>query len=243
MTLEEQQTRIDLAAAYRLVHHFGWDDLIYTHISAKIPGTETFLINEYGLRFDEITASNLVKVDIDGSVIGNGIINPAGFVIHGTIHQARHDAGCIVHIHTPAGIAVSADRRGLLPISQLSSFIVNNIAYHDYYGLIVDDTEREILKANLGYNPYLILRNHGLLTVGNTIPVAFMHMYSLQKCCESQVLTDLDHANLISNEILEQVFVRAKTYSNSLPQELYPKFREWQALLRLLDTINIDYKE
>jgi ribulose-5-phosphate 4-epimerase/fuculose-1-phosphate aldolase len=225
------------------VSHFGWDDLIYTHISAKIPGTETFLINEYGLRFEEITSSNLVKVDINGGVIGEGVINPAGFVIHGTIHQARHDAGCIIHIHTPAGIAVSADRRGLLPISQPSSFIVSNVAYHDYYGLIVDDTERELLKANLGNKPYLILRNHGLLTVGNTIPIAFMNMYSLQKCCESQVLTDLDHANLISNEILEQVFARAKIYSNSLPQELYPKFREWQALLRLLDAKDSTYKE
>jgi len=243
MTLEEQQTRIELAAAYRLVSHFGWDDLIYTHISAKIPGTETFLINHYGLMFHEITASNLVKVDINGGVIGQGIINPAGFVIHGTIHQARHDAVCILHIHTPAGIAVSSDQRGLLPISQPSSFIVSDVAYHDYYGLVVDDTERELLKNNLGNKQFLILRNHGLLTVGNSIPVAFVNMYYLQKCCESQVLTDLDHVNLISNETLEQVHVRGKTYSNSLPQEPYPKYKEWQALLRLLDAKDSSYKE
>jgi ribulose-5-phosphate 4-epimerase/fuculose-1-phosphate aldolase len=130
-----------------------------------------------------------------------------------------------------------------LPISQISSFIVNNVAYHDYYGLVVDDIEREILKANLGHKTYLILRNHGLLTVGDTIPIAFMNMYSLQRCCESQVLTNLDHANLISNEILDQVFVRARTYNSNLPQELYPKYREWRALLRLLDAKDSTYKE
>jgi ribulose-5-phosphate 4-epimerase/fuculose-1-phosphate aldolase len=243
MSQEEQQTRIELAASYRLVAHFGWDDLIYTHISAKIPGTETFLINQYGLRFDEITASSLVKVDINGNVIGRGVINPAGFVIHGTIHQARPDAQCIVHTHTPEGIAVSADQRGLLPISQASSFIVKNIAYHDYYGIVVDDEEREILKNNLGDKHYLMLRNHGLLTVGETVAIATMNMYSFHQCCKIQTLTDLEHVSLISDEVLSNVGNRAMSFINSLPEYARRRNAEWQALLRLLDAKDSSYKE
>lgn len=243
MSQEEQQTRIELAAAYRLVAHFGWDDLIYTHISAKIPGTEIFLINQYGLRFDEITASSLVKVDINGNVIGPGIINPAGFVIHGTIHQARPDMQCIVHTHTPAGIAVSADKRGLLPISQASSFIVKNIAYHDYYGLVIDDTEREILKNNLGNKNYLILRNHGLLTLGQTMAVAMMNMYSFQQSCEVQTLSDLDHVNLIDDDVMSTIGNKATSFINSLPENARQRNAEWQALLRLLDAKDSSYKE
>jgi len=243
MTLEEQQTRIELAASYRLVAHFGWDDLIFTHISAKIPGTETFLINHYGLRFDEITASSLVKVDINGNVIGEGTINPAGFVIHSTIHQARPDVQCIVHTHTPEGIAVSADQRGLLPISQPSCFVLKSLAYHDYYGIVVDDVERETLKNNLGNKNYLMLRNHGLLTVGETVAIATMNMYNFQQCCKIQTLTDLNHVRLISEDVMNNVENRTMSFINSLPEYARRRNAEWQALLRLLDAKDSSYKE
>ena len=168
VSAEEWQTRVDLAAAYRLVAHFRWDDLVFTHITAKIPGTEHFLINPYGLMFDEITASSLVKIDIAGKVLQDTPfpINPAGFVIHSAVHSARHDAQCVMHTHTLNGVAVSAQKNGVLPISQFSIFVLASLAYHDYEGVALRDDEKPRLVADLGDKTFLMLRNHGLLTVG-----------------------------------------------------------------------------
>ena len=168
VSADEWQARLDLAAAYRLVALFRWDDLVFTHITAKIPGTEHYLINPYGLMFDEITASSLVKIDIEGKVLQETPfpINPAGFVIHSAVHAARHDIQCVMHTHTLNGVAVSAQKRGLLPISQFSIFVLASLGYHDYEGVALNDEEKPRLVADLGTNTFLILRNHGLLTVG-----------------------------------------------------------------------------
>src|SRR5215471_6525179 len=182
VTEAEWQTRVDLAAAYRLVAHYGWDDLIFTHISARVPGGEHhFLLNPYGMMFDEVTASSLVKVDLEGKVVMETpyFINPAGFTIHSAVHAAREDALCVMHLHTIAGIAVSAQRDGLLPLSQQSMFPLASLAYHDYEGLALNDDEKQRLVHDLGSGNYLILRNHGLLTVGRTVAEAFLGMYTL----------------------------------------------------------------
>ena len=228
----EYQTRIELAAAYRLVNKFNWDDIIFTHLSAKIPGTEHFLINEYGLRFDEVTASNLVKVDLQGNVLsGGGNINIAGFVIHSAIHEARPNAQCIIHTHTKEGVAVSADSRGLLPISQQSLLALQSLSYHDYQGIATDEKEKEDLKVSLAKNNCLILRNHGLLTVGESIPAAFRNMYNLQRACEIQVLCDLDHAQMIPQDVVDNFQSRSVLFSSAASR---PNL-SWEALLRLLD--------
>src|SRR4051794_27322856 len=186
----ERQLRVDLAACYRLIAHFGWDDLIFTHISARIPGPEHhFLINPYGLLFDEITASSLVKIDTHGTKIDGGEypVNPAGFVIHSAIHAARPDVTCVLHVHTTAGIAVSAQKGGLLPISQQATIALGSLGYHDYEGIAVRDDEKPRLVIDLGTRASLILRNHGLLTVGRTVADAFVAMFNLQRACEIQV--------------------------------------------------------
>jgi ribulose-5-phosphate 4-epimerase/fuculose-1-phosphate aldolase len=187
---QEWQLRVDLAACYRLIALHGWDDLVFTHISAKIPGPEHhFLINPYGLTFDEITASSLVKIDMQcNPVVPTPYkVNPAGFVIHSAIHAVREDAGCVLHTHTRAGVAVSAMKRGLLPISQQATVIMNSLAYHDYEGIAVRDDERTRLQQHLGSANYLMLRNHGLLTVGRTVGDAFLHMYTFESACQIQV--------------------------------------------------------
>lgn len=228
----ESQTRIELAAAYRLIHKFGWDDVIFTHLSAKIPGTEHFLINQYGLRFDEITASNLVKIDLQGNVVeGLGNINPAGFVIHSAIHEARPDVHCIIHTHTKEGIVVSADSRGLLPISQQSVVVLQSLAYHDYQGIVTDDAEKEDLKTNLGNKNWLILRNHGLLTVAESVPSAFRNMYHLQRACEIQALCDPTYAKLIPQEVMDNFQNRSNGFTNATPSQNML----WEALTRTLD--------
>jgi len=227
----EYQTRIELAAAYRIVNKFKWDDVIFTHLSAKIPGTDTFLINEYGLRFDEVTASNLVKVDLQENVLDGGNINVAGFVIHSAIHQARPNAQCIIHTHTKEGVAVSADSRGLLPISQQSLIALQSLSYHDYQGITADAQEKEDLKVSLAKNNCLILRNHGLLTVGESIPAAFRSMYNLQRACEIQVLCDLNHVKLIPQDVIDNFQSRSELFSNSMPSLNL----SWEALLRSLD--------
>src|SRR6476620_11206747 len=173
---EEWQVRVDLAAAYRLVALYGWDDLVFTHISARVPGPEHhFLINPYGMMFDEITASSLVKVDLNGKIVmeSDYHINPAGFTIHSAIHEAREDALCVMHLHTDYGIAVSAQKDGLLPISQQSMFPLPSLAYHDYEGLALNEAEKPRLVADLGDRQNLILRNHGLLTIGKSAAEAF----------------------------------------------------------------------
>src|SRR3954453_16764493 len=187
----EWAVRVDLAAAYRLVAHYGWDDLIFTHISARVPDSEHhFLLNSYGMMFDEVTASSLVKVDLEGKKVMNsaGAINPAGFTIHSAIHAAREDAHCVMHLHTDHGIAVSAQKAGLLPISQQAMFALSSLAYHDYEGLALDENEKPRLVADLGENNSMILRNHGLLTVGRTAAEAFLAMFMLERACRIQVL-------------------------------------------------------
>ncbi|MCS6987429.1 MAG: class II aldolase/adducin family protein [Sphingomonadaceae bacterium] len=188
---EEWQLRVELACAYRLVAHFGWDDLIFTHLSVRIPGPEHhFLINPYNLMFDEITASSLVKIDVNGHPVMDTpyLTNPAGFTIHSAIHMAREDARAVIHLHTPHGQAVSAMAEGLMPLTQTAMLIRDEVAYHDYEGVAVDLDERERLVADLGDKCAMILRNHGTLTVGETVGEAFIRMYFLERACEAQCL-------------------------------------------------------
>jgi ribulose-5-phosphate 4-epimerase/fuculose-1-phosphate aldolase len=187
---EEWKLRVDLAAAYRLVALFGWDDLVFTHISARVPGPEHhFLINPYGFMFEEITASSLVKVDAAGNQVDETpfAVNPAGFVIHSAVHAAREDAGCVLHTHTLNGIAVSAQQGGVLPLSQQSIFVLSSLGYHDYEGVALRDDEKPRLVNDLGDNHFLMLRNHGLLTVGRTVADAFQSMYLFETVCAIQV--------------------------------------------------------
>ena len=210
VSADEWATRVDLAACYRLVASFGWEDLILTHISARVPGTEDqFLINPYGVYFDEITASSLVKIDLQGRKVDDSpfSVNAAGFVIHSAIHAARHDARCVLHTHTLNGVAVSAQRDGLLPISQHASFVVASLGYHDYEGVALRDDEKPRLVADLGDKTSLILRNHGLLTVGATIPDAFVAMYYLESACAIQVRAQAGGGKLIhvGKDVLDKV--------------------------------------
>ena len=187
----EWQVRVDLAAAYRLVAAFGWDDLVFTHISARVPGShDEFLINPYGLMFDEITASSLIKIDSKGQKLDESEyeVNPAGFTIHSAVHSGRHDALCVMHTHTLNGIAVSAQKGGVLPISQQSIFVLSSLGYHDYEGVALNEEEKPRLVADLGpTHNFLMLRNHGLLTVGGTVADAFLAMYLFESVCAIQV--------------------------------------------------------
>ena len=186
----EWQLRVDLAACYRLIALHGWDDLIYTHVSVRIPDTEHVLINAFGLRFDEITASNLVKIDMAGNIVDVDCpfeFNPAGFTIHSAIHEVRHDDICALHVHCNEAIAVASLEEGLLPISQYSMFALASMSYHDYEGLAVNDDEKLRLQQDLGDKNFMLLRNHGALTMGKTIGDAFMHMYDLIRACQIQV--------------------------------------------------------
>jgi len=187
---QEWITRVELAAAYRLYVMHGWDDLIHTHVSARIPGTEHLLLNAFGLAFDEITASNLVKIDIDGNIVQQDCpftINPAGFTIHSAVHKARHEDQCVLHVHTDETIAISSLKAGLLPLSQYSMFALASMSYHDYEGLAVVEEEKQRLQENLGNANFMLLRNHGALTLGKTIGDAFMHMYDLTRACKIQI--------------------------------------------------------
>src|SRR3954463_6431062 len=191
VSAEEWKIRVDLAAAYRLVAHYGWDDLIFTHLSARVPGPEHhFLLNPYQLMFEEVTASSLVKVDLDGHAVGETpfMTNAAGFTIHSAIHMAREDAHAVIHLHTPHGQAVSAHGEGLLPLTQTAMLIRDEVAYHDYEGVAVDLDERERIVADLGSKGAMLLRNHGTLTVGETVGEAFVRMYFLERACQAQIL-------------------------------------------------------
>lgn len=237
----EWEVRVDLAACYRLFHHFRMTDLIYTHLSARVPGREDhFLINPYGLMFDEVTASSLVKVDVDGAVIedetGLGV-NPGGFTIHSAVHMARPDVACVMHSHTRDGIAVCAQADGLLPISQHAMRFTGNIAYHDYHGVYFTDEERRSLQASLGDKQAMILRNHGLLVAGRSIVEAFDLMYYLERACQAQVAAQSCGAALIVPEraVAEQVasvFAAPDRPANG---------RIWPALRRLLDRVSPGY--
>ncbi len=187
---EEWETRQDLAAFYRTIPYFGWDDLIFTHISAKVPGADDeFLINPYGFLFDEITASNLVKVNLKGKILSdtNNFINPAGFTIHSAIHESRDDAHCIVHLHSNDGVAVASLKDGLLPLSQTGMLVRSQIAYHDYEGVALFEEEKERLVKDLGDARLMILRNHGTLAIGKNVAEAFTNIYFLEKACSYQV--------------------------------------------------------
>ena len=188
---EEWRIRVDLAAAYRLVAHHGWDDLIFTHMSARIPGPEHhFLLNPYNLMFEEVTASSLVKVGFDGVPVEPSpfITNPAGFTIHSAIHMARPDAQAVIHLHTPHGQAVSAHSEGLLALTQTAMLVREDVAYHDYEGVAVDLDERERIVADLGDKGAMLLRNHGTLAVGETVGEAFLKIYFLERACQAQIL-------------------------------------------------------
>jgi len=242
---DEWKLRVNLAACYRLVAMYGWSDLIFTHISAKLPESVSgkdhhFLINPYGLMFDEITASSLLKIDLQGKQINESTfyVNHAGFVIHSTIHEARHDAVCVLHTHSRAGVAVSAQKEGLLPISQQSSLLLSSLAYHDYEGLAVHDDERDRLKADLGDNKYMILRNHGLLTVGCSVPDAFLAMYFLETSCQIQISAQAGGTlSPVPQKVLEGVTTAVRVQqSKGSAADL-----AWPALLRRLDRLNPGY--
>jgi len=242
MSEQEHALRVDLAACYRLIAHYGWDDLVFTHISARLPGDhEHFLINPYGMLFDEITASSLVKVNAQGEKITDTPypVNPAGFVIHSAIHAARHDVVCVLHTHTPAGVAVSTQAQGLLPISQQATVALASLAYHGYEGIALLDDEKPRLQSDLGDATNLILRNHGLLTVGATIADAFLAMFNLQRACEIQVLAQGAGAELIHvpqpilDGVKKNIVMVTKGAGGSLA---------WPALLRRLDRINPSYR-
>lgn len=240
----EWQTRIDLAACYRLVASYGWDDLVYTHISAKIPDADNqFLINPYGMLFGEITASSLVKIDLGGNKLdkeNSFPINPAGFTIHSAIHAARADAKCVLHVHTPNGVAVSAQKGGVLPISQHSIFVLASLAYHDYEGVALNDDEKPRLVRDLGDKTFLMLRNHGLLTVGETIADAFQAMYFFETTCMMQVRAQSGGGELIviPKPIIDGAKVQAKIVMKGLGGHL-----SWPGLLRKLDRMDPGFRD
>jgi ribulose-5-phosphate 4-epimerase/fuculose-1-phosphate aldolase len=242
VSAEEWQTRVDLAACYRLVAAYGWDDLVFTHITAKIPGAgDQFLINPYGMMFDEITASSLVKIDINGNKLGDSPypVNPAGFTIHSAIHAARHDAKCVLHIHSVNGVAVSAQKDGVLPISQQSIFVLASLAYHDYEGVALNDSEKPRLVADLGAKHYLMLRNHGLLTCAETIADAFLSMYVFEAACMIQLRAQAGGGELIRipQQILDGAAQQSKVVTKGLGGQL-----AWPGLLRKLERRDASYK-
>jgi ribulose-5-phosphate 4-epimerase/fuculose-1-phosphate aldolase len=241
--MTEHEIRVDLAACYRLVALFGWDDLIFTHISARVSGAkEAFLINPYGMLFEEITASSLVKVDAHGEKLSQTEwpVNPAGFVIHSAIHEARPDVGCVLHTHTNAGIAISAQRNGLLPISQIATIALSSLGYHDYEGIALRDDEKPRLVRDLGQNNALILRNHGLLTVGASVADAFVMMYSLQRACEVQLLAQAGGDQLVSVD--PRILGGVKANIEAVTRGLGPSIA-WPALKRKLDRIDRSYAD
>ena len=241
---EEWDVRVDLAAFYRTIPYFGWDDLIFTHISARVPGTEDhFLINPYGFLFDEITASNLVKVDINGKIISetNNPINPAGFIIHSAIHEARSDAHCIVHLHSDDGVAVASLKDGLLPLAQTGMLVRNQIAYHDYEGPSLYLDERERLARSLGTKHIMILRNHGLMTVGKTVAAAFQRLYRLERACQVQIDAGAaGNLNVISDNLAAKSGVDTNAFSESVKGFGFGEL-EYAALMRKVDRIDASY--
>ncbi|KQT12290.1 class II aldolase/adducin family protein [Ramlibacter sp. Leaf400] len=241
VSAEEWELRLQLAACYRLVALYGWSDLVFTHISARVPGPEHhFLINPYGLMFDEITASSLVKVDQDcNKVIDSPFpVNPAGFTIHSSIHDARPDVGCVLHTHSRAGVAVSAQKCGVLPISQQSTFVLASLAYHDYEGVALRDDEKPRLVADLGRKTFFMLRNHGLLTVGKSIPEAFLSMYTFENACRIQIDAqaggELVH---IDPAVLQGLSEVMKTVTAGQGAGI-----AWPALLRKLDRTDPSFR-
>ncbi|SAK68215.1 membrane protein [Caballeronia fortuita] len=245
---EEWKVRCDLAALYRVIGHFRWTDMIFTHISARVPGPEHhFLINRYGVLFDEMRASDLVKIDHEGRPVDSNArdnperyrVNPAGFTIHSAVHMARPDVFCVVHTHTAAGAAVSAQKQGLLPISQHALKYYGHLAYHDYEGIALDLAERDRLVNDLGSHNALILKNHGLLTCGKSIPEAFQEMYFLERACEIQIRALAGNAelNLPSQKVCE---LTAEQYRRDEADGIMAL--QWQAALRMIEGAKIDYR-
>ena len=241
----EWEARVDLAAAYRLVALYGWDDLIFTHLSARVPGPEHhFLINPYDMMFDEITASSLVKIDVEGKPVGEAPhpVNPAGFTIHSAIHMAREDATAVMHLHTPHGQAVSAMEFGLLPHTQTSMIAGHDVAYHDYEGIATDLEERERLVEDIGDKNAMILRNHGTLAVGSSVASCFLRLYFLERACEAQVLmlsAGREHLNNPNQGVGDKVARQSNPKGmGGLAEKL-----AWPALLRKLDRIDPSYRD
>ena len=239
---EEWQLRVDLAACYRLVAAYGWSDLIFTHISARLPGDEHhFLINPYGLLFEEITASSLIKIDQQGEKLSESPhpVNRAGFVIHSAVHAVREDAGCVLHTHTRAGVAVSAQACGVLPISQQSTFVLASLGYHTYEGVALHDAEKPRLQADLGQANHLMLRNHGLLVVGSSIAEAFLLMYNFESTCQIQLAAQAGGAlTEVDPRIIDGVGHAMRTQTNGLGGAF-----AWPAMLRKLDRMGSDYRD
>ncbi|MEV0849235.1 class II aldolase/adducin family protein [Streptomyces sp. NPDC049954] len=245
---DEQALRRELAAVYRLVAHFRMTDLIYTHISLRLPGPDHhFLINPYGLMFEEITASSLVKIDLDGNAVEPSPypVNPAGFVIHSAVHRAREDARCVLHTHTKAGCAVAAQKGGLLPLNQMSMEFYGRLAYHDYEGQALNLAEQQRLVTDLGDHHALVLRNHGLLTIGDTAARAFLRMYYLDKACEIQVTAQAGGTALVlpPEEVCAYTSRQMNGEADSDLADDQANDLAWAALLRLLDRVAPDYKD
>ena len=238
ITEEEWKLRLDLAATYRLIALYGWDDLIYTHVSLRIPGPEHhFLINPYGLMFDEITASSLVKIDLNGKVFGNDDhrINYAGYVIHSAVHGARHDVACVMHTHTTYGMVVSALEEGLVPLQQDTYQFYDRVAYHDFEGQALNTDERESLVNDLGDKNAMILKNHGLLTTGRSVAEAWVSMFELEKACKIQILAQ--STGQLIHHPPANVMQKASAARNFRHESI-----EWPWLLRLLDAKDPSYK-
>ena len=237
----EWQLRVELAACYRLVAHYGWDDLIFTHISARLPGpAHHFLINPYGMTFDEITASSLIKIDLHARKVLDSPyeVNPAGFTIHSAIHEARDDVMCVIHTHTLNGVAVAAQKGGVLPLSQQSTLVLTSLAYHDYEGIALNPEEKPRLVHDLGDKSFFMLRNHGLITVAATIPDAFLRMYTFESACMIQVRAQAGgELIMIDPKIVEGTRQTAKRATRGEFGAL-----AWPALLRKLDRIDPSFR-
>ena len=232
---QEWEQRLHLAAAYRLAAASGWDDLVFTHVSARVPGTDHhFLINPYGLTFDEITASSLIKIDLEGRKVVDSPyeVNPAGFTIHGAIHAAREDAICVMHLHTLDGVALSARAEGVLPVSQQSMMVLSSLAYHDYEGIALDEDEKPRLVRDLGDRRFLMLRNHGLLTVGESVGEAFVAMYLFQSTCTIQLRAQAGGGELL--RIPADVLAAGEAQWQAVTRRTGGSIA-WPALLRRLD--------
>ena len=241
----EAAIRIDLAACYRLVALYGWDDLIFTHISARIPGPEhQFLINPYGMMFEEITASSLVKIDLKGVTIGTSPypVNPAGFTIHSAVHEVREDAGCVMHLHTSDGTAVSTSSEGLLPLNQTAQLVIPDLAYHDYEGVALDLDERPRLQRDLGAKNIMLLHNHGTLAVGRTCAEAFLRMYFLERACTMQVRTRMLGGAAADHPTAPDVVEKNAALALSGGMSKLAEKLVWPALLRKLDRIDPGFR-
>lgn len=240
---EEWDQRVNLAACYRLAAHYHWDDLIFTHISARVPGPEHhFLINPYGMMFDEITASSLVKVDLSGKKVSESPyeINPAGFTIHSAIHAGREDAKCILHLHSINGVAVSAQKEGVLPVSQQSIFVLASLAYHNYEGVALNEDEKPRLVRDLGDKNFFMLRNHGLITVGETVADAFVFMYFFEAACMIQLRAQSGGGELIP--IDERIIAGAKAQMKQVTRQSGAAL-VWPGLLRKLDRLDPSFRD